>query len=87
MTAMESLRLELEAERRNRVLDNQYLINQRDRLLDINKQLMAALYALTTYSRNGEQLCFRTTNGVPMGMSKKQERIAQAALSAANAPQ
>lgn len=42
--------------------------------------LLAALEALTCWSVNGRQLCFRSANDIPMGMQKKLERIAKAAL-------
>jgi hypothetical protein len=41
---------------------------------------LEALEALTIWSRNGEQLCFRTHNGIPMDMSKKQEKLARLAI-------
>ena len=44
------------------------------------RELEEALHALTIWSQNGEQLCFRSHNNVPMGMSKTQERLARAAL-------
>jgi len=47
--------------------------------------MRTALDALTIRSRNGTQLCFRSHNSVPMGMSKKQERLAKAALARADA--
>jgi hypothetical protein len=37
-----------------------------------------ALAALVIKTKSG-QICFRTTNNIPMGMSKKQERIVAAA--------
>jgi hypothetical protein len=43
-------------------------------------ELSEALQAITCWSSNGEQLCFRTSNGVPMGMTRKLETIARAAL-------
>jgi hypothetical protein len=45
-------------------------------------KLTAALDALVVVTPQG-QVCFRSHNGVPMGMSRKQERLAQAALDAA----
>lgn len=48
--------------------------------------LEAALSALTMWSPNGEQLCFRTHKGIPMGMSKEQERLARAALTDGQEP-
>jgi hypothetical protein len=44
------------------------------------EQAKEALKALTIWSQNGSQLCFRSHNNIPMGMSKKQERLARAAL-------
>lgn len=45
--------------------------------------LLEALKALTVWSENGEQLCFRSHNGIPMGLSEKQERLARAAIATA----
>lgn len=57
------------------------LESARDALAAQNRRLMEALEALTIWSRNGEQLCFRTRDDVPMAMGKKQEKLARAALS------
>lgn len=48
---------------------------ERDRAAGLEK----ALRAITVTTAQG-QVCFRTTNGVPMGMPKRLERIARAAL-------
>jgi hypothetical protein len=50
-----------------------------DRIEADNKHLAAALDALTMLGPNG-QICFRSHNGIPMDMSKKQERLARQAL-------
>lgn len=42
----------------------------------------AALEAITMLSANGKQWCFQTHNGIPMGMSRKQERLVRIALAA-----
>jgi hypothetical protein len=47
------------------------------------KLLLEAIHALTCWSRNGTQLCFKTGNGIPMGMPKRTERIVRAALTQA----
>lgn len=47
---------------------------------DIAKTLEAALKAITVWSVNGRQLCFRSSGGIPMGMTPKLERIARRAL-------
>lgn len=48
-------------------------------LLDALDKKDRALRALTCWSANGEQLCFRSANG-PMGMMKMQEELARQAL-------
>jgi hypothetical protein len=52
-----------------------------------NAELVKALQALTIQLKGSDQLCFRTANGVPMGMSRKQERLARAALNKAKGEQ
>lgn len=47
---------------------------------DAAETLHKALRAITVWSVNGEQLCFRSAKGVPMGMEKRLERIAKKAL-------
>lgn len=47
---------------------------------DAAETMHKALQALTIWSVNGRQLCFRSANDIPMGMMPRLERIAKAAL-------
>jgi hypothetical protein len=63
--------------------ETQSSVDYRAAFVEVSMQLdqaLRALKALTMWSVNGEQLCFRTANSIPMGMSKRQERLAREAL-------
>lgn len=47
---------------------------------EMAQSLAKALLAITMPSINGEQVCFRTSNSVPMAMTPRLERVAKHAV-------